>query len=298
MTPTAPIAIVASGKLTDAEVAWANARYLALEYPNLETLAEEVGVHPSTMSKILNRKRGTRRPVREKLVAVLSRERRADPFPSLVSAPPVVNSAHSVDTRDVTGAQSGHRPITNAQLFEPRPRDWPRAPLYEWGTCGTPGGGNGDEAVPIDWIDYPADEGVVRMIGPAGFAVRVQGDSMARWGLEPGDIVWINPRQGASAGLNRPVLARILDDTGGDMGMAVKVLRQNAEGVQHLESDGDGPIEVIPAGRFQFLGVAVWREPYGRTLRRQLPDRSGESESVRFLGEGEDTGAALTRRAG
>jgi hypothetical protein len=71
--------------------------------------------------------------------------------------------------------------------------------------------------------------------------------------------------------MNRPVLARMVDRAGFDLGMVVKVLRIDAEGDNYLESDGDEGDNGARYYSFEFFAPCVWWQPRGGTLARVEP---------------------------
>ena len=150
----------------------------------------------------------------------------------------------------------------------------PRRPFLEWAACGVP---TPTEGVMLDWQDELMDtialpersDEALRLIGPQGFAVGVRGQSMTRWGLNDGDVVWVNPDRGRIYGLNRPVLARMTDVDGEDLGMVVKVLKVDDENVEYLSSDGDEGDNHVRYYSFEFVAPCVWWQPRGGTLVRR-----------------------------
>jgi transcriptional regulator with XRE-family HTH domain len=188
----------------------------------------------------------------------------------------------------VTAAIDGARPRAQDTAEHVDLARRPRRLLIEWGTCGVPlpaddgrlVASEGDETVALP---DEFDEEALRLIGGAGYAVRVRGQSMVNWRMRDGDIVWVNPEKGRSFGMNRPVLAQLLDAEGNDLGMVVKVLRQEvvhgddgSEVVrEYLQSDGDEGDNDIRYYHFKFYAPCVWRQPRGETLVRDVP--SGQS---------------------
>jgi hypothetical protein len=94
---------------------------------------------------------------------------------------------------------------------------------------------------------------------------------MVNWRLRDGDIVFVDPDKGRSFGLNRPVLAKLLDAEGRDLGAVIKVLRRDEDGREYLQSDGDEGDNDVRYFHFEFLAPCVWRQPHGETLVRELP---------------------------
>ena len=165
----------------------------------------------------------------------------------------------------------------------------PRRPFLEWAACGVPTPADG---VILEWQDGVHDtiplpersEEALRLIGPRGFAVGVRGQSMTNWGLNDGDVVWVNPDRGRMYGMNRPVLARMTDVDGLDMGMVVKVLKVDDDGDEYLSSDGDEGDNHVRYYSFEFCAPCVWWQPRGGTLvRRAEPEYRG-TEPRRYDG--------------
>jgi hypothetical protein len=94
---------------------------------------------------------------------------------------------------------------------------------------------------------------------------------MTRWRIQDGDIVWVNPQRGRAYGLNRPVLARLMDVDGLDLGMVVKVLKMDEDGHEYLKSDGDEGDDDARYYTFEFFAPCVWWQPQGGSLVREAP---------------------------
>ena len=155
-------------------------------------------------------------------------------------------------------------------------------PLVEYAACGVPSPVDGMFLVPDDerfqFISVPdTSEQALRQIGPYGYAVRTRGQSMTRWRIQDGDIVWVNPQRGRAYGLNRPVLARLMDVDGLDLGMVVKVLKMDEDGHEYLKSDGDEGDDDARYYSFEFFAPCVWWQPQGGSLVREAP---AESDTV------------------
>lgn len=105
-------------------------------------------------------------------------------------------------------------------------------PIYRWGSCGDPR--SRESAPDPDRLEYPPI-GKELLIGPNGFGVEIEGESMANRGIHGGDVVWVNPDRAVRQG--GIVLALV--DMDGDPGMVVKVL-SSSTGAIGLESDGNG----------------------------------------------------------
>jgi SOS-response transcriptional repressor LexA len=132
-------------------------------------------------------------------------------------------------------------------------------PVFRWGACGDP---RDQESAPDPTDrDYPP-LGKERLIGAAGFAVQVRGESMANRHIHDGDTVWINPDRPVRLG--RPVLARVWAADGTEVGMVVKVLKRD-DGGERLWGDGEGEEGSNPVicSRYDLIGPVVWVEPAG-----------------------------------
>ena len=151
--------------------------------------------------------------------------------------------------------------------------------MLEFAACGVPSPEDGIFLVPDDErfqrISVPdTSEEAMRLIGPYGYAVRTRGQSMTRWRIQDGDIVWVNPQKGRAHGLNRPVLARLMDVDGLDLGMVVKVLKMDEDGHEYLKSDGDEGDDDARYYSFEFFAPCVWWQPQGGSLVREAPAES------------------------
>jgi transcriptional regulator with XRE-family HTH domain len=163
-------------------------------------------------------------------------------------------------------AAVGAGPRSNADVIELEGRE--RRPLIEFGACGVPSPTDGLLLRQWEGEDFPIPESKEGrdLIGPRGFAVRIRGQSMTRWRLREGDVVWINPDKGRAAGYNRPVLARLLDAEGHDLGMVVKVLALDDQGKEYLHSAGEEGDNDVRFRFFEFFGVCVRRSPRDEPL--------------------------------
>jgi len=122
-------------------------------------------------------------------------------------------------------------------------------PAYQWGTAGDPKGA--DDAPDPDpaGVEY-VPLGRESLVGRRGFAVRVQGSSMAGRGIHDGDTVFVNPDKNYRLG--SAVLARV------DGAMLVKEVALGPEGQLTLRSAPLGaPPEVVPGGQFNIIGIVV-----------------------------------------
>jgi len=122
-------------------------------------------------------------------------------------------------------------------------------PAYQWGTAGDPKGA--DDAPDPDpaGVEY-VPLGRESVVGRRGFAVRVQGSSMAGRGIHDGDTVFVNPDKNYRLG--SAVLARV------DGAMLVKEVALGPEGQLTLRSAPlDGPSDVVAGGQFNIVGVVV-----------------------------------------
>ena len=176
--------------------------------------------------------------------------------------------------------------------------------VLEFGACGVPCPAEGVVRYRPDddeqhTVQLPESEDERRMIGPHGYAVRIKGQSMSHWLFKEHDILWVNPDLGKAAGLNRPVLARLMDGTGGDMGMVVKVLRLDEAGKEYLQSDGDEGDNEVKYRQFEFFAVCVLRqprmEPLVRDVSNTLPSTAAVAERTNMMGRAPNEGGGVRR---
>lgn len=153
-------------------------------------------------------------------------------------------------------------------------------PVYEWGTCGNPTATRVQDQ-PLE-VERRLPDGVdLKVLGPQGFGVRVRGRSMAMWGLEDGDICWVNPREGPRN--NRLCLALVTMPDGSE-GMVIKLYRER-DGRCVLESDGFAPDGSVDTGELNceqavIIGPVIYHDPAPRAPRR----RDLLTEQTTFLG--------------
>lgn len=207
---------------------------------SVERLAALAGISGGTLSRI---ERGETKGAQ---FATLSKVARALGFASLDDL--LAGRQGTTSPPNVTGYLPDLRPLEALLL-----------PVYRWGACGDP---RDQESAPDPTDrDYPP-LGKERLIGSNGFAVQVRGESMANRQIHDGDTVWINPDRPVRLG--RPVLARIWDVDGSEVGMVVKVLKRD-EGGERLWGDGDGDHGTNPVicSRYELIGPVVWVEPAG-----------------------------------
>ncbi len=130
-------------------------------------------------------------------------------------------------------------------------------PIYRWGSCGDPR--SSESAPDPDRLEYPP-LGRELLIGPNGFGVEIQGESMSGRGIHDGDLVWVNPDRSVRQG--GVVLALVEMD--GEPGMVVKVLSSSAGAIQLTSAgEGDEGRANLLATHVTVIGSVVWVSPRG-----------------------------------
>lgn len=126
-------------------------------------------------------------------------------------------------------------------------------PIYRWGSLGDP---RDRESAPYpDRLSYPP-LGRENLVGPNGFGVEVQGESMVGRDIRNGDVCWVNPERPYRIG---GVVLALVENPEGDSGMVVKTYARTEVGDCLMSHTADGPSTVI-CQQFKIIGPVVWIE--------------------------------------
>ena len=79
--------------------------------------------------------------------------------------------------------------------------------------------------------------------------------------IDDGDVCWINPDKPYRVG--RLVLARTWDRDDCEIGMTIKVYKNNGEGDLWGDGEGEDGTNPVLCSRYEIIGPVVWISPKG-----------------------------------
>jgi len=221
-------------------------------------LAAELGVTETTVSRWLHRKTGLPLSllgrIASRLGTTIGQLLDADPLAErlrqALTAPtaPAEPAAPSPPSATETWVRTEVAALRAS--FQALQQSLHLVPSYQWGVAGDPRGATEgeDEPTPSGAEYVPA--GRVALVGRRGFAVRVQGESMAGRGIRDGDVCFVNPDKNYRLG--SAVLARV------DGHMVIKEVALGPDGRDLLRSNPlSGAPELVPGRQFNVIGPVV-----------------------------------------
>lgn len=240
---------VAPGALSEAQVALIKRRVAGIPLRGgMAELGRMVGASYSTMNKIVHRRRGVSPALLRRLAEAL-----AVPLAQLADPEGFATGRPPGRSEEPPGPPWNAIPVEDAM-----PEGIGRLPVYRWGSCGDPTNHSSEDA-PIPDHDRWPPVSKASLIGAAGFAVQVRGDSMRGRGIDDGDFCWVNPKRPPQ--LNQVVAALVTNGTG-DSGLVVKTLGRDAKGEFLVSQPAPGARVRVECQSMRVLGpvVAVTRE--------------------------------------